>query len=289
MNAGRLSTPLIFGYRKCMRPPVLFLLSLLLATPAAAAATAWQELEPGTRVRLIASGVLRPDGTTLAGLELDMPETTKTYWRVPGESGIPAEFELAGSDGVSSHRVLWPYPQIDVVAGFTDFVYYGPTVLPLELAVSSDDPLLRVAVTLGVCSDICMPVVAEFELPLDFAAPDLGQDLRIAQAVALTPIVWTESHQPFGDVHFDEVAGALVVPLDDPQIDPLSLIADAGPVDPLFGAPQKSPDGKLVRLPLLGDEGEGSLVGRTVRLTFMTPMGPYEVARRVAPSTAAGL
>lgn len=272
-----------------MRAFALILLSAIFATPAGAAATAWQELEPHTRVRLIASEILRPDGTTMVGLELDMPASTKTYWRVPGETGIPAQFELSGSDGVAGHSVLWPYPKIDTVGGYTDFVYYGPTVLPLELVVTGDAPLLRVAVTLGVCSDICMPVLANFELPLDFGKPDHGQDLRISQAVARAPIDWPGPGEALADLHFDGVGGALVVAVGDTQVDPLSLIADAGPAGPLFGAPQKSPDGRLVRLPLLGDVGEGSLVGRTVRLTFMTPMGPFEVSRRVAPSTTAGL
>lgn len=272
-----------------MRALALILLSLFAANPAAAAATDWQELEPGTRIRLIASEVLRPDGTTLVGLEIEMPASTKTYWRVPGETGIPARFDMSGSAGIAAHQVHWPYPQIDVVAGYTDFVYYGVTVLPLELSVSSETPLLELAVTLGVCSDICMPVDARFSLPLDFATPDQGQDLRLAQAIAEAPIEWPGPGAALAAVHYDPSAGALLVPLDTPGVDPLSLIADTGPTGPLFGAPQKSPDGRLVRLPLLGDEGEGSLIGRTVRLTFMTSMGPFEVSRRVAPSTAAGL
>ena len=272
-----------------MRVLALILLSLIAASPAAAAATDWQELEPGTRIRLIASEVLRPDGTTLVGLELEMPASTKTYWRVPGETGIPARFDMSGSAGISVHQVHWPYPQIDVTAGYTDFVYYGPTVLPLELSVSGEATLLELAVTLGVCSDICMPVDARFELPLDFATPDQGQDLRLAQAVAEAPIDWPGPEAVLGAVHYDRSAGALLVLLDNPEVDPLSLIADVGPAGPLFGAPQKSPDGRLVRLPLLGDEGKGSLIGKTVRLTFMTSMGPFEVSRRVAPSTAAGL
>lgn len=272
-----------------MRALVPVLLSLFAAGPAAAAATAWQELEPGTRIRLIASEVLQPDGTTLVGLELEMPASTKTYWRVPGETGIPARVDLSGSTGISAHRMQWPYPQIETIAGYTDFVYYGPTVLPLELTVSGETPLLALTVTLGICSDICMPVDASFALPLDFASPDPGQDLRLAQATAETPIDWPGPDPVLAAVHYDPAAGALLVPLDHPEVDPLSLIADAGPGGPLFGAPQKSPDGRLVRLSLLGDEGEGSLIGKTVRLTFMTSMGPFEVTRRVAPSTATGL
>ena len=287
MIAG-LCKPSILGYRNGMRAlPVLFLVAL--TSPVTAAATDWQELEPGARVRLIASEALRPDGTTMIGLELDMPRTTKTYWRIPGETGIPAEFDLGNSAGIAGHRVLWPHPQIDIATGYTDFVYFGPTVLPLELTVDGPAPLLEVGVTLGVCSDVCMPVDASFRLQLDFSAPDLGQQLRLEQAAAHVPIAWSDDPQPVGEVRFDAAAGALLVSVEARDLDPQSLIADAGPEGPLFGAPQKSPDGQLVRLPLLGDEEDGGLAGRIVQLTFTTPLGAFEVSRRVAPSTPAGL
>jgi DsbC/DsbD-like thiol-disulfide interchange protein len=283
-----LSKAAILGYRKCMRALAVTFL-LVLTAPATAAATAWQELEPGARVRLIASEVLQPDGTTMVGLELDMPQTTKTYWRIPGETGISAEFDFGESTGISGHRVLWPHPQIDTATGYTDFVYFGPTVLPLELAVDHPEPLLEISVTLGVCSDICMPVSANYRLHLDFDTPDRGQELRLAQAAARAPIPWLDDREPVGEVRFDAAEGTLLVPVESPDLDQGSLIADAGPEGPLFGAPQKSPDARLVRLPLLGDEGDDGLVGRTVRLTFTTPMGAFEVSRRVAPSTPAGL
>jgi hypothetical protein len=63
------------------------------------------------------------------------------------------------------------------------------------------------------------------------------------------------------------------------------VIAEAEGAYLLFGAPQKSQDGKLVLLPLLGGDGAESMVGRSIQLTFMTPMGPFELLRRVAPST----
>ena len=76
----------------------------------------------------------------------------------------------------------------------------------------------------------------------------------------------------------------------DSKVDPLSLIADTGATGQLFGAPQKSPDGKLVLLPLLGGESSRDVEGMPVRLTFMTEMGPFSVERRIssAGSTAAG-
>jgi len=267
---------------------LLLLVLALLTLPAAAGETPWQEIAPGVRLRLISSDVLKPDGTTLVALELDMPQGTKTYWRVPGESGIPTEIDTAGSHGIAGHETLWPYPRIEVAGGLTDFVYRGPTVLPVELKLDAQRGDLRAAVTMGVCSDICVPAMASFSLPLDFVKPDRGQGLRIAQAVALTPQHWPDPHPPLGAVTWDAAEHALSIDVEDPRIDPLSLIADASAAGQLFGAPQKSPDGPAVLLPLLGGADQAALEGKPVSLTFMTEMGPFSLSTTVGHGSTAG-
>jgi DsbC/DsbD-like thiol-disulfide interchange protein len=262
---------------------------VLLAGPALAAETPWQTVAPDVRVRLIASEAPRADGTTLAALEIDMPATTKTYWRVPGETGLATEIDLAGSVGITRNEIVWPYPLLETKGGYTDFVYYGPTVLPIELRVEGEKPLLQAQVLLGICSDICVPAQASFTLPLDLSAPDRGQGLRINQALARAPVDWNGPREPIGDVTFNVGEGTLVVPLNDPQVDPLSVIAQTAETGMLFGAPQKSLDGRLVLLPLLGGNAAEGLVGQSIQLTFMTPTGPFELFRRVVPSTPVGL
>jgi DsbC/DsbD-like thiol-disulfide interchange protein len=277
------------GYRKVMRKLAAAAIALLSTVPAWAGETEWQTVAPDVHVRLIASDLLRPDGTTLAALEIDMPSTTKTYWRMPGETGIATKLDLAGSEGIAGHRIVWPYPVVDTKTGYTDFVYYGPTVLPFELDVRGDKPALQVVALMGVCSEICVPVQASFSLPLDFSTPDRGQGLRISQALALAPVDWDQPREPIGDVTFDAKSETLAVPVSDAKVDPLSVIAEVDGADLLFGAPQKSRDGKLVLFPLLGGNGAEGLVGRLIQLTFMTPMGPFELSRRVTPSTPGGL
>lgn len=269
-------------------PPVLLILAL--SFPATAAETPWQEVAPDARVRLISADALQPDGTTMVALEIDMPMTTNTYWRVPGETGIPTEFDFTGSHGVLGHEVLWPFPRRETKGGYVDFVYRGPTVLPVQLRLDGAATDLKVEVIMGICSDICVPVIASFALPLSLAAPDRAQGLRIAQALALTPMPWDAPGEPIAWVGFDMAAEALAVEIGDAAIDPLSLIADTGASGQLFGTPQKSPDGKLVLLPLLGGESSRGVEGMPVRLTFMTEMGPFSVERRIssAGSTAAG-
>lgn len=260
-------------------------LALFAATlPAAAGATAWQELAPGVRIRMISDDVRKPDGTTMLGLEIEMPANTKTYWRIPGEGGIPAEFDLAGSRGITTLDPVWPYPSIDRTGGYTDFVYFGPTVLPLTAHLEGDAPSLEADVTLGICSDICMPANARFSLPLDFARNDPAEQIRIAQAVSLAPIAWTGPADAIGPVALDASGNTLEVALGGAAIDPASVIADMGPAGMLFGAPQKSPDGRVVSVPLLGGGDAGSLQGQTVRLTFMTEAGAYETTRVIGPS-----
>jgi DsbC/DsbD-like thiol-disulfide interchange protein len=252
------------------------------ASPVLAAATLWQEIMPGVRARLISSDTV-DDGRTLAGLEIDMPLGTKTYWRIPGETGIPAEFDFSASSGVSDPMVQWPFPEIDRSQGYLDYVYHGPIVLPVEFGAAGAGAILDAAVTLGICSDICVPAIVKFTLPLSFGAPDPAQSIRLKQAMANVPILWDQAGQPFSTV-MAGLDGSLHLENPDPSIDPASVIADVGDPAILFETPQKSPDGTLWTMKPLGGVATKGLEGSSVQLTFLTPMGPYAVSRTVAPS-----
>jgi DsbC/DsbD-like thiol-disulfide interchange protein len=257
------------------------LLIVALAEPAWAGETPWQDVAPGARARLISSDMLA-DGRTMVGLELDMAEGTNTYWRVPGETGIPTTFDFSASTGVTAHTPLWPYPEIETATGYVDFVYRGPTVLPVELTLAGERADVSLSVLMGICSDICVPVSAEFALPLDFASPDRAQSLRLQQAVAHTPLPWSAAHEAISWVGYDAATHALAVRLADPAVAPMSLIADPVEGGQLFGAPQKSPEPDLVLLPLLGGDEHRIGEGTPIRLTFMTDKGPFWVERQIA-------
>ena len=254
---------------------------VVLSLPAAAAETAWQEVAPDVRLRLIASESRDAMGRTLVGLEVDMPADHKTYWAVPGETGIPTTLDLAGSVGVDGFEMLWPFPVTEVVAGYLDRVYHGPTVLPFNLVATDDSALVEVAVVMGICSDICVPAMANFTLQLDFSQTDTAAGLRLAQAAALAPIRWDGAEPALGAPHFDAATEELVVPVLSPEVDTTSIIADAGLTGPLFGAPQKSPQTGLVRIPLLGGGKDGVAAGAAVTLTFQTARGPFSLVQEL--------
>ena len=195
-----------------------------------------------------APGSSRPtsqtDGTTLVGLELDMPQNTKTYWRIPGETGIADRARFHRLDRRRRHaRSSGPIPTVDHVQGYLDYVYYGPTVLPVELdASTATRRSSTLAVTLGVCSDICVPAHGQL-----LAAARLRQAPTRGRASASTrrwpdvPIAWERT----GDADRRRRARcrrrrASPIALGDPSVDPASLIADTGdPGYPLRHAAKK--------------------------------------------------
>jgi DsbC/DsbD-like thiol-disulfide interchange protein len=264
-----------------MRAPLAFALLPFAILPAYAGETAWQEIAPGVQLRLISSGKIKPDGTTLIGLEIDMPANTKTYWRVPGDTGFPAELDFSGSTGIAGHKVHWPFPQRDETADYLDYVYYGPTVLPVELQLEPGAADLELSTVLGVCSDVCIPAQASFTIPLAGGKPDMANGLRLRQAMAQAPIAWPHGEANFGTLAYDSQGQQLLVPIASEAIDPSTIIVTSASGEPHFGTPQKSREPNLVVVPVLGEGSEIDWKSQSVQLTFMTGMGAFEVTRPV--------
>lgn len=254
------------------------LIVTLLATPALANATPWLEIAPGVKARMITSDAVAMGKTTL-GLEVDLPEGYVTYWRVPGESGIPTTIDMSGSTGLTDPVIEWPYPQIDEKTGMRDFVYRGHLVLPIVAKADGSSGTLNAAIIMGVCSDICVPARATFTLPLSFGAQDPEQSLRLQMAEVQLPAEWDQPQEPFGAI--TATPNGLAISGIDDTIDPASVIADVGDPALIFAAPQKSPDGTSWSMKLLGGAGGEGLAGRTVQLTFTTRLGPYAVTRPI--------
>lgn len=255
--------------------------ALLLVSAPLAGETEWQEVVPGVKLRLVSSGVVKSDGSTLLGLEIEMPDNTKTYWRVPGETGLPTELDFAGSKGVKSAAIVWPHPQLDVSSGYVDFAYFGNTLLPIEVA--SDDPGGRVQVSalLGICSDICLPAQASFSLDLSDAQPDRPNGLRIKQALSEAPIAWNQGEEPIGAVEYRPEENALAIWIEDETVDVSTLIVATETGTPLFGVPQKSPQDGLVLLPILSKTENSDPRGADVQVSFMTDMGAFALSRTI--------
>lgn len=107
----------------------------------------------------VLKGWERADGTRIAGLRLRMAPGWKTYWRQPGDAGIPPQFDWSGSDNLGAVGITWPTPKIFLTAGMRTIGYTGDVVLPIALVPRKPgEPIrLNAEIDMGVCSDICVP------------------------------------------------------------------------------------------------------------------------------------
>ncbi len=162
------------------------LLAVLPATQARAQdASAWQR-DAHSAVRLLAGS--RSGGVLLGGIAIQLEPGWKTYWRNPGDSGVPPRFDFSKSDNVEAVTVLWPAPmKFDDGAGGFSIGYKKQVVLPLRIvAKNNDKPVtLRAHISYAVCDKLCLPVEATTEL--NFASVASTEDSNLAAALDAVP------------------------------------------------------------------------------------------------------
>jgi DsbC/DsbD-like thiol-disulfide interchange protein len=127
-------------------------------------ASPWQR-DAHSAMRLLAGS--RSGTVLLGGVAIQLQPGWHTYWRTPGDSGVPPRFDFSKSDNVEAVTVLWPAPhKFDDGAGGTSLGYLKQIVLPLRIvAKNADKPVtLRAAINYAVCDKLCIPVEANPEL-----------------------------------------------------------------------------------------------------------------------------
>lgn len=160
-------------------------LALLLAA-SLAAGTAHAGSDPFDAARFsILPGWRTADGTHIAALQISLSPGWKTYWRAPGDAGIPPSFDLRASGNLAAVELHWPVPNVYHQNGMRTIGYSGDVVLPLELTPEGPGPIeLRGEVELGVCQDVCIPMHFRLEALLP---PSAQRDPRIGAALADRP------------------------------------------------------------------------------------------------------
>jgi DsbC/DsbD-like thiol-disulfide interchange protein len=126
------------------------------------------------------------NGHYMAALDLNLAPDWKTYWRAPGEAGIPPVFDWAGSTNLKSVQFHWPSPQVIALNGMKSIGYVDKLVLPVEVVAQDPTQPVTLALTmdLGICHDICMPAHLTFAAVLQGGG---AKDSQIAAALADMP------------------------------------------------------------------------------------------------------
>jgi len=158
------------------------------ALAAVASASPWID-STNSKVRLV-SGTVDVDGkpTLLAGVQLRMNPGWKTYWKNPGDSGVPPSFDWSGSKNLKHAEVLYPAPHRFADAGGTAMGYDDEVVFPVKLTPEREgEPIvLKLAFDYGLCKDLCVPNDVILGLALD-ANTGKGDALLLEAFLARVP------------------------------------------------------------------------------------------------------
>jgi suppressor for copper-sensitivity B len=255
-----------------MRFLVAVLGILLPLSPVTAGESPWQDHQGMLRTRLVAASAdMTSEQGVLLAWEAELEPGWKTYWRSPGEAGLPVRLFRDGKPV----EIEYPLPHRFELFGLETYGYSGKVMLPFYLPAGGK--AVEVAADFMVCKDICVPFQARYQLAAeDVAEQGSLHDIRLASWLKQVP-----DRQGDGGAGL-EILGAKVmgppghqrVVVDTRADVDLSRADMLAEVDGMFhfGAPEMRlmEDGTKARFVLTGITGKKpeDLKGRTIRLTF---------------------
>jgi DsbC/DsbD-like thiol-disulfide interchange protein len=244
------------------------------AQSAAQLSSPWFQSQRAT-VRLLA-GERLASGTYRAALEIKLDNGFKTYWRSPGDSGLPPVFDWSASKNVADVAIAWPYPERMADLAGSANIYHDRVVFPLIVRPAQPDAPVALSLKLnfGVCSIICIPASADVDLSLPVDGSGLyarSISAALARVPAPTALGAAGDFAILSAVPERDMAGKPVLKV---------LVRTPGPAVELFA---EGPDPWLFGVPRvvqsIGGQGsiagQGSIEGKSVdadKLTLHVPV-----------------
>lgn len=197
----------------------LWLLSLIAAlllysaqSLAETPSTGWlsHDDHPPVSVKLELTGHYEAERNLLpALLHVELDEGWKTYWRSPGEGGIPPTFDASESSNIENIEWHWPVPSRYSIQGIDTVGYQGSLTFPLMIQLSPDTRQAHISgtLTMSSCTTVCVltdyPI--DLRINLDTLTVDSDRAFAFNQAMGKVPreynsnavkqAIWSDANQ----------------------------------------------------------------------------------------------
>ena len=148
---------------------------VFLALIAPQQATAQKFTSPYSEVSLVSETThLVPGETAWVGLHIKIRPGWHTYWRNPGDSGLPTKIAWSLPNGIAAGDIHWPIPEKFAFGPLAGFGYKNETLLMVPLAVGAgvgagEEAKVTANADWLMCADVCVPERATFSLTLPVA------------------------------------------------------------------------------------------------------------------------
>ena len=159
--------------RLAVLPPLAALLPLavLAAMPARAGESAPVRSSRATVTLVSDTDAVRAGQPMRLGLRMRLAPGWHTYWRNPGDAGVPPELALTLPAGATAGDLQWPTPVRLPEGPLMTYGYTGEVLLPVAVTPGADPLHVEASATWLVCEKICVPEEGRFTLDLPPGAP----------------------------------------------------------------------------------------------------------------------
>jgi len=165
----------------------------LLASAQGASAPSAVVSTPQVRAELVADAPqgLAAGQTIWLGLKITHQPHWHTYWKNPGDSGLPTTLAWTLPAGASAGEIEWPAPQRLPIGPLMNYGYEGTLLLPVALTLpagfAADALEVKLRAEWLVCKDVCIPEGGDFVLTLPAQAATTGHAAAFDAARAAAP------------------------------------------------------------------------------------------------------
>jgi thiol:disulfide interchange protein/DsbC/DsbD-like thiol-disulfide interchange protein len=125
------------------------------------------------------------------GLQIRHAPDWHTYWKNPGDSGLPTAFEWQLSPGVQAGEIAWPTPRKFPLGELANYGYDGTVLLPVPVQVSPEFKGTHLDVALYatwlICRKECIPEEGNFSLRIPAQGSTGGHAAAFEAAFAAAP------------------------------------------------------------------------------------------------------
>jgi thiol:disulfide interchange protein/DsbC/DsbD-like thiol-disulfide interchange protein len=178
---------------------------------------------PQVRAELLAHAPegVQPGKPVWVGLQITHQPEWHTYWKNPGDSGLPTELAWTLPPGIVAGDIAWPMPRRIPIGTLVNYGYEGTVLLPVPLTVTPDfkaspfanEVPVKLKATWLVCKKECIPEEGEFTLKLPVRSTTAlnGPAFEAALAAQPKPVIGPTGIIPDSTARVDGDALAITV------------------------------------------------------------------------------
>ncbi|MDA5193357.1 protein-disulfide reductase DsbD domain-containing protein [Govanella unica] len=211
------------------------------------------------------------------GWQVALKGKWKTYWRAPGDAGLPPDWDWAGSTNVADVSVGWPAPERMSVFGLDSYIYRNDVVLPLHVRLKNPGQAadLRLKVDYMVCEEICVPLEARYRL---FVPAGTAQPTAEAALIRLYEARIPHQKGPVSisaaqyETHCGKPRLTLTLAAALPKKAAIDVYVD-GPDGVTYGRPVVAADGRRLTLDVRGLKSVDPRKAEPIHLVLRPPAG----------------